>query len=360
MRLLVAAILVAFAAVGVNAQTPPAEHAPTSGPASALLQQLDGEVRQAYCRTIEGVVRVYLPAKAINPASDVLRKWERRLNPDVRQRLGESQLAPPTTSPTTNVAVNAPVAATQPTTTPASMAEAVTIGIVLNDAGELLVPIYLDKSKLPEPLRVVTKDGQTATATIVGADRSTALSLVRCDRPLGRPLRLADKRPVEGALLIALCGDETRLLVWTGVARDSAIAVLPDGAVAILRNGRFVGGSGYATLLDQLRTNGEAKRGLLGMMVNELSPAQHGRLAKLNVVDRPGVEVTAVLPNLPAERAGVRPGDLLLEVDGHAVPDLTSLAALLTEVKGATTLTIGRADQRIELAVDAQVRDPAQ
>ena len=45
-----------------------------------------------------------------------------------------------------------------------------------------------------------------------------------------------------------------------------------------------------------------------------------------------GVVITGVLQNAPAHRAGIRPGDQLLEVEGHAIQTvgdlLTQVAAL--------------------------------
>ncbi len=351
------AILVATSSVSptVRAQQPIATIQPTSQ--STLLQQLDSEVRQTYCRTVEGIVRVYLPAKAINPATDVLRKWEKRLNPDLRQRLNEDQASATgaTTAPTTDSGD----ATTRPTVTPTSVAgEVVTIGIAVNDGSELVVPAYLDRAQLPDPLRIVTKDGVTATATIVAADKHTAITLLRVDRPIAKPLTIAPHRPVEGALLIALCGDDTRLIVWTGTSRDSAVVVTPDGAVGVLRWGRFLGGPGYATLIENLRTDGRAQRSQLGMTIGELPTPQQGHLATMKIIDRPGLEVLTIEPESPAATAGVQPGDLLLTIAGQRVPDITSMAALLTDVRGPTTLVLGRGTERIEVTVDAQLPKP--
>ena len=57
----------------------------------------------------------------------------------------------------------------------------------------------------------------------------------------------------------------------------------------------------------------------------------------------------AALRRLPPSCGPVR----LVAVDGHAVPDMPALAAVLTEVTGWTTLTVGRDDARVDVTVDA-------
>jgi len=72
------------------------------------------------------------------------------------------------------------------------------------------------------------------------------------------------------------------------------------------------------------------KRGLLGVHVIDLSAS----LAKaFGLENSDGAFVIAVSPNSPAEVAGIRPTDVIVEVDGHKIPriyDVTSIMASLS------------------------------
>jgi aminopeptidase N len=63
----------------------------------------------------------------------------------------------------------------------------------------------------------------------------------------------------------------------------------------------------------------------------------------------PGVRVAGVTPGSPAEKAGVREGDVLLSVDGRDVADLRGFAAILGELKpGQTVAVVLRRGEREE------------
>src|SRR5690606_12056927 len=63
---------------------------------------------------------------------------------------------------------------------------------------------------------------------------------------------------------------------------------------------------------------GRPMRGRLGIEVQRLQP---GSVEASGLQPGNGVVVTAVYPNGPAAIAGLRLGDVLLQIDGHAVGD---------------------------------------
>jgi len=67
----------------------------------------------------------------------------------------------------------------------------------------------------------------------------------------------------------------------------------------------------------------------------------------------PGVKVAGVTPGSPAEKAGVKEGDVILQVDGRDVANLAGFSALLKELKPGQTVkaVVDRAGERLTFEV---------
>ena len=107
-------------------------------------------------------------------------------------------------------------------------------------------------------------------------------------------------------------------------------------------------GIGFAIPIDlakdivaQLKNSGEVTRGWLGVTIQDLK----GDLAEYyGLKDQDGVLVASVVPGDPADQAGIKPKDIITEVDGKKVTtsrDLTNLAAKLG-VGDTSTVTVWR------------------
>ena len=98
----------------------------------------------------------------------------------------------------------------------------------------------------------------------------------------------------------------------------------------------------------QLIEHGKVVRGWLGVVIQELTPP----VAEALGLDH-GVIVTKVLPGSPAEKGGLQPGDIILEVNGKPVKSATELqfAVMKTPPGKEITLTVLRGDKKITLKV---------
>src|SRR5690606_9416814 len=68
--------------------------------------------------------------------------------------------------------------------------------------------------------------------------------------------------------------------------------------------------------------DGEVTRGWLGVSIQPLDPA----LAEaLGVSDRRGALVGGIIPGSPAEKAGIRRGDVITRIDDRMIPDPNTL-----------------------------------
>jgi serine protease Do len=97
----------------------------------------------------------------------------------------------------------------------------------------------------------------------------------------------------------------------------------------------------------------------------EPAPGGPGRPRRIGILampiavgDRAGLQVTAVTPGTPAHRAGLEPGDVILEADGLATRTLADLASQVARAGGRLRLTIRNVrDGRIQ-ALDLDLGGP--
>jgi serine protease Do len=102
---------------------------------------------------------------------------------------------------------------------------------------------------------------------------------------------------------------------------------------------------------NQLQTTGKVSRGWLGVMIQDVT----GELAESFSMDRPrGALIARILPNSPAESAGLQVGDVILEYNGTPLRSSSELPPLVgaTNVDQPAELMILREGQEIKRQVD--------
>jgi S1-C subfamily serine protease len=90
-------------------------------------------------------------------------------------------------------------------------------------------------------------------------------------------------------------------------------------------------------VMDQLQRGGKVRRGKLGVGIQEIT----SDLAKsLGLRDARGVLVNSVDPDGPAERAGIRTGDIITAVNGIRVNDANTLRNHIAGTAPDTEITV--------------------
>lgn len=88
---------------------------------------------------------------------------------------------------------------------------------------------------------------------------------------------------------------------------------------------------------DQLMTTGQVVRGWLGVSIQDLS----AELADSFGLDRAtGALVNQVLPDSPAQQAGIRRGDILLELQGRTIRNASDLQQLIANTPAGKTVDL--------------------
>lgn len=89
----------------------------------------------------------------------------------------------------------------------------------------------------------------------------------------------------------------------------------------------------------------------LGMEVEDLTPAS---VQRMGLSSSKGVLVAAVAPNGPAAEAGIRSGDVILEVNRHGIADTQSyMEALQNHVDDTILLLVARDENTLYVALQS-------
>src|SRR5688572_28631132 len=156
------------------------------------------------------------------------------------------------------------------------------------------------------------------------------------------------------------------------IQTDASINRGNSGGALVNTNGELIGinsqilspsggniGIGFAipsnmakAVMDQLMKNGRVSRGMLGVTIQ---PVDADLAASLNLTSKRGAIVTNVSAGRPADKAGIRRGDVITAVNNTPVNDPNSLrntvAALAPGTNTTVTLQRNGQDQRVSVAL---------
>ena len=370
----------------VYADAPPA--APAAAPPAPLLDQISRETQSLFQSVRSGLVVVELPPPQwIDPFTDAnspMQKWGGRLDPDFLAKL-HAQLRAASSGATS---VGAVLATSQPASSQPAVGkdvgpqpppnasrpllirrpdgdfELVTpgapaydaiigqmagprfLGLVLDDSGHVLIPIFIDKDALQgRPMHVFNSQSKPVVARFVGSDRQTNLTVIQLQSPLGTPVVLAGDRPAEGSLvmLLSLTGDSGHLSIWTGAEQERGLLVSTSGSVGgFARMGQFLSGDAVRPIVDQLIQYGKVRRAALGVAIRQSeTPDGH-----------PAMLIEHVIEASAAAEGGLRDGDFIVSLAGVPVADVSSFAAAIAQGDGPTDLQIVRNGQSATVTVN--------
>jgi S1-C subfamily serine protease len=241
-------------------------------------------------------------------------------------------------------------------------------------------------------IEVTTADGQDLHARLVGDDPDTDLALIRIDEPATLPsARLGDsKRLKRGQLVIAIgnpLGFEST--VTTGVVSalgrslrsrngrliddviqtDAALNPGNSGGPLVSSRGEVVGintavimgaqGICFAVaantasfVLGELVRHGRVRRAFIGIAAQQTAIPPLRRRAAGLVQDR-AVMIGTVEPDSAAEHAGLRPGDIVVALDGVTIAGADDLVRALTgdKIGRSVAFEVLRGTERLTVAV---------
>ena len=260
-------------------------------------------------------------------------------------------------------------------------------GIVIGSDGLVLTIGYLMVEA--HAAEVVTNDGRTVPANVVGYDHETGFGLLKATQPLNlRPMGLgksADLREKDPALVASFGGTGMVAPVHVVARRefagsweyllDEAIFTTPphpawSGAALINREGKLVGVG--SLIVRDVGGKGDGEPGNMFVPIDRLPPILADLIAEGRVSGpaRPWLGVSAeevagrllvarVTVGGPAEKAGVQKGDILVGVGGQTAKSLADFYRKVWARGGAGTsvpLDVRRDSQAKRIDVESMNR----
>ena len=218
-------------------------------------------------------------------------------------------------------------------------------------------------------LMVTLADGRREAADLIGDDPDTDVAVVRIHAPQLVPARLGDSHTIRVGQLVVAIGNpygfqctvtagvvsalgrslrsQSGRLIDNVIQTDAALNPGNSGGPLVTSRGEVIGvntavivpaqgicfaiGITTATFVaGRLIKDGRIKRGSLGVAGQNV-PLERPLVRRHTLAVPSGMLVLSVEPQSPAQRAGVRPGDVLVGYAGRTVAGIDDLHRLLVE-----------------------------
>jgi serine protease Do len=219
--------------------------------------------------------------------------------------------------------------------------------------------------------------GKRFKARVVGTDPQTDISVLKVDATNLSPITISDSSSLlVGDLVLAVgnpfgVGQTVTMGIVSGVGRggfgivdyedfiqtDASINPGNSGGALVDAQGRLVGintailsgaggniGIGFSVpinmarmVMERIIQEGKVVRGYLGVVIQPLTP----ELAQeFSLPNQTGALVGGVSNDGPAAKAGIQPGDVIVEVNGKKVTDSRNLRLMVAQTSPGTKTTV--------------------
>ncbi|MCX8075321.1 MAG: trypsin-like peptidase domain-containing protein [Clostridia bacterium] len=274
-------------------------------------------------------------------------------------------------------------------------------GIIYSDDGYIITNYHVISSALSNSMATITvtlpNSNEEIPATIVGGDKVTDLAVLKIDKKGLTKAKFGKSSDVKvGEIAVAIgnpLGEELASTITGGyisavnrkittegrtynlIQTDAAINPGNSGGALVNSKGEVIGintikisdqgveGLGFAIPVDealpiisQLITNKKISRPYIGISGFDLDKEI---AKKYNLVE--GVYISEINPNTPAQKSGLKKGDVITEFNGKAIKTMNELNALKNDKKVGDTVSLkvyrksGYVDITVTLEEDTSV-----
>ncbi len=261
-------------------------------------------------------------------------------------------------------------------------------GVVVSREGTVLTNHHVIEGA--DGIEVLLSDGRRARASLVGSDPESDLAVLKVELPDLAAIEFGDpERARIGDVVLAIgnpfgVGQTVTMGIISALGRtqlgintfenfiqtDAAINPGNSGGALVDTQGRLLGintaiysrtggslGIGFAiptstarNVMDQILKNGSVVRGYIGVEPQDVTPelAQAFKLPR-----KDGAIIAGIMRGGPADKAGVKTGDILVEVEGKAIPNTATMLNVIAQITpgSSSRFTFVRDGKEIELPI---------
>lgn len=261
-------------------------------------------------------------------------------------------------------------------------------GVVVSHDGYIMTNNHVVETA--DQIEVAFEDGRKASAKLVGTDPDTDLAVIKIDMPNLPAIAFADVDKAKvGDVVLAIgnpfgVGQTVTMGIISALGRsqlginiyenfiqtDAAINPGNSGGALIDTSGDLLGinsaiysrsggslGIGFAIpvstvkmVMDAIISKGQVVRGWIGVEPRDITP----ELAdNLGLPKKDGVIIAAVLKNGPADKSGIRPGDILISIAGKPISNMAEMFNLIAQLQpgSQTDMIVLRDNKEVKINV---------
>jgi serine protease DegQ len=265
-------------------------------------------------------------------------------------------------------------------------------GVIVSPQGIILTNHHVIEGA--DEIEVAFADGRKRNAKLIGSDPETDIAVLKIDATdLPSPITLGKMESVQvGDVVLAIgnpfgVGQTVTSGIVSALGRnqlgintfenfiqtDAAINPGNSGGALVDTKGNLIGintaiysrsggnmGIGFAIpinaakqVMESILTNGSVTRGWIGVEPQNLSKelAESLNLPK----DTSGVLISGVLEGGPADKAGMKPGDVLTQVSGQKVNDVVTLLNRIAQTNPGDEAKVSLLRKGKEMSLRVQV-----
>ena len=268
-------------------------------------------------------------------------------------------------------------------------------GVIVSTSGYVLTNYHVIEAA--EQIEVSLNDGRNLKARLVGSDPETDLAVLQIEAETSEELKLPAislgqmDDVIVGDVVLAIgnpfgVGQTVTMGIVSALGRshlgintfenfiqtDAAINPGNSGGALVDTHGKLLGintaiysrsggslGIGFAipistagSVMEQIIQTGAVTRGWIGVEAQEITP----ELAEsFELKDASGALIAGVQRGSPADASGIRPGDILLSVDGKPVKDPQVMLDLIAALKPGTGVPFKLLRQKGEFSTTIKI-----
>ncbi|MFA7300469.1 MAG: Do family serine endopeptidase, partial [Sideroxydans sp.] len=264
-------------------------------------------------------------------------------------------------------------------------------GVIVSNDGYILTNHHVVESA--DEIEVAFADGRKAKARIIGTDPETDLAVIKVDAGDNLPAITFAKSEAAniGDIVLAIgnpfgVGQTVTMGIVSALKRnhlglntfenfiqtDAAINPGNSGGALVDAEGNLLGinsaiyspsggslGIGFAIpvstakkVMEQIIQSGSVTRGWIGVAVQDMTP-ELAESFKLN--DARGVLISEIVRGSPADKAGIKPGDILIGIDDNMTIDSTSMLEIISALTPGKAVSLKLLRNQNEVVVQVKV-----